>query len=230
MSRRVILSRSHGPNLTAPVTRHTAQARRHPHARLTATLICAASHAYETGVLANTGAGGKEFRPTRDLRSLAQVLQENGYRTAAFVSATPLKRYSGLSVGFDIFDQPERTQRRAEATNAAVLQWLETSDEEPFFLWVHYFDPHKPYHAPAPFSTKYRPEPRLDHYLSERKFDNGRNDGSVDRVNNRYDGEVSYVDHQLGRLLAELRSHPASWKRTILVVLGDHGEGCRSSE
>ena len=53
----------------------------------------------ETGALANTGSGGKRFRLTRDLRSLAQVLQENGYRTAAFVSATPLKKYSGLSAG-----------------------------------------------------------------------------------------------------------------------------------
>ena len=92
-------------------------------------------------------------------------------------------------------------------------------------MWVHYYDPHKPYHAPAPFATKYRPEPSLDRYLTERKFLNGRDDESVDRVNSRYDGEVSYVDHQLGRLLAELRSHPELWERTILVVLGDHGEG-----
>ena len=52
-----------------------------------------------------------------------------------------------------------------------------------------------------------------------------RNNGSIDRVSSRYDGEVSYVDHQLGRLLAELRAHPESWERTILVVPGDHGEG-----
>jgi arylsulfatase A-like enzyme len=174
----------------------------------------------ETGAVANARVGGLAFVPTERLRSLAQFLRDGGYRTAAFVGATPLKKHTGIDAGFEHFDEPRAAQRRAEATNLRVRRWLSAQNEEPFFLWVHYFDPHAPYDAPEPFGSRFAQEPEQARYLATRQFVNAST-----AVHDRYDEEVAYADHQLGRLLDELKSRPELWKRTVLVVVGDHGEG-----
>jgi arylsulfatase A-like enzyme len=179
----------------------------------------------ETGAVANARVGGLAFVSTERLRSLAQLLREGGYRTAAFVGATPLKKHTGIDAGFEHFDEPRVAQRRAGATNQRVRRWLSAQTEAPFFLWVHYFDPHAPYDAPEPFGSRFVEEPEQARYLSERGFGS-----SPPAVHNRYDGEVSYADHELGRLLKELRSRPEIWRRTVLVVVGDHGEGLGQHE
>ena len=169
------------------------------------------------------------FRATGELRTLAQLMSEQGYRTAGFVSAAPLKAFSGISAGFEAFDQPEEESRHAGATNEVVLDWMSrTDDGAPFFLWVHYFDPHRPYLPPPPFLEKYETGPELETYFSERAF-SLPDDKAVptDVMNNRYDGEVSYVDREIGELLEALRSNPDRWSDTILVVVADHGEGLR---
>jgi len=182
----------------------------------------------ETGAIANVGDSGKPFQPTNQIRTLAQLLQGNGYRTAAFVSAAPLKTYSGISVGFDVFAQPEKHSRSAEFTNVYVFDWLETIDEQRFFLWVHYFDPHLPYVPPARFADKFQSGPELTAYFEEHVFAPGKDEErTTDIVNNRYDAEVSYVDEQVGRLLDALRSRVDDWENTVVVVLSDHGEGLR---
>jgi arylsulfatase A-like enzyme len=174
----------------------------------------------ETGAFANARVGGLAFVPTERLQSLAQVLREGGYRTAAFVGATPLKRHTGIDAGFEHFDEPRVAQRRAGNTNRRVLSWLSAQDERPFFLWVHYFDPHMPYDAPEPFASRFEAGPEQAAYLAARGFER-----STAEVNNRYDAEVSYTDHELSRLVKEIRSRPEIWRRTLLVVVGDHGEG-----
>jgi arylsulfatase A-like enzyme len=174
----------------------------------------------ETGAVANARVGGLSFFPTERLRSLAQILGKGGYRTAAFISAAPLKRHSGLDAGFDVFDEPEFKQRRAERTNDRVARWLAERDSRPFFLWVHYFDPHTPYDAPEPFGSRFQEESEQDRYLSLRGIK-----GNWAVTNNAYDGEVSYVDHELARLVSGLKARREIWEQTVLVVLGDHGEG-----
>jgi arylsulfatase A-like enzyme len=109
-----------------------------------------------------------------------------------------------------------------------VFDWLETKDEQRFFLWVHYIDPHWPYAPPKPFSRKHHSGPELTAYFEERAFEAGSGEeASTDIINNEYDGEVSYVDEQIGKLLDALRSREDDWKNTIVVVLSDHGEGLR---
>jgi len=180
----------------------------------------------ETGAIANVGDRGKAFQPTNRLRTLAQLLRDEGYRTAAFVSAAPLKRYSGLDAGFDVFTQPEGHSRRAQDTNADVFDWLDTTDEQHFFLWVHYFDPHWPYAPLPPFSDKFHSGPELTAYLEERSFAPADDKAMATEIaNNYYDAEISYVDEQIGKLLDALRSRGNDWENTIIVVLSDHGEG-----
>ncbi|REK09463.1 MAG: hypothetical protein DWQ37_18690 [Planctomycetota bacterium] len=140
-----------------------------------------------------------------EFQTLAEVLRENGYETAAVVGAFVLDRKFGLSAGFDHYDDqmPEETssvryaERRAHEVTDAALQWLKQPRNSPFFLWVHYFDAHAPYDSPQydpAFATR-RP----------------------------YDAEIHYVDRQVGRLLAAL---PASDEAPTLVILtADHGEG-----
>ena len=87
-------------------------------------------------------------------------------------------------------------ERTGEQTVARAEDWMRTHAADPFFLWVHFYDPHFPYQPPAPYSEKY----------------------------NAYDGEIAYTDAQLGRLM-QLLDELGITDKTLVVVAGDHGEG-----
>src|SRR5712692_10161230 len=129
-------------------------------------------------------------------RSLAEDFRQAGYRTAAFVSGFPLDRRFGFDRGFETYDDhlPKGNDRRrtpyverlADATTDAVLRWLPAptaAGAAPFFLWVHYYDPHAPYEPPGDLAERFRTAP--------------------------YDGEIAFVDLQLGRLLRGLEEKGA---------------------
>ena len=132
---------------------------------------------------------------------LAEKLHEAGYRTAAFVSSFALARRFGLARGFDVYDEEQReghAERTAPETTERVLAWLQSSDAQPFFLWVHYYDPHYPYTPPEPYRTRYAANPYL--------------------------GEVASMDEQLGRLVHAFEQRKAS-RPWAIVIVADHGEG-----
>jgi choline-sulfatase len=113
---------------------------------------------------------------------IPQILKQNGYCTAAFVSGSPLSASFGLNRGFDIYDDNfAGAERKANETTDRVLHWL-NSAKSSFFLWVHYFDPHAEYEPPAQFRKKFR-EP--------------------------YDGEVAFVDSELSRLFKQISNDTA---------------------
>lgn len=141
----------------------------------------------------------------KDLPTLATVLSARGYATGAVVASRILDRRFGLDRGFATYDDrmtAEQTgeqgypERDAAAVTASALRWLsQRRSAAPFFLWVHYYDPHAPYAAPgsdaaAPAATRYR-------------------------------DEVRFVDSQIGRLLAGL---PVPSERLLVAAVGDHGE------
>lgn len=128
---------------------------------------------------------------------IAPRLASAGYQTAAFVSAFPLSGNFGLKRGFHHYDDPAKgeVERSAGTTTDAALQWLSTQDETPVFLWVHYFDPHHPYDPPEPYATTH--------------------------ADNPYQGEIAYMDQQLGRLLTAFQTRADH----RIIVAGDHGEG-----
>jgi arylsulfatase A-like enzyme/Tfp pilus assembly protein PilF len=149
------------------------------------------------------------FRLPDDKLTLAEVLADRGYETAAFVASFVLDRRFGLAQGFDLYD--DRTwsdvsmlenleaERKAGAVFAAFTRWLDGRDEgSPFFAWVHFYDPHAPYEPPAPFLKRSPDDP--------------------------YAGEIAYTDDIVGRLVADLEERGLGG-RTILAVVGDHGEG-----
>jgi arylsulfatase A-like enzyme len=198
--------------------------------------ILTASYPLEHGVLANLTHGGQRFVPSSKLESFAWIATEAGYQTAAFVSAAPLKSDSGIANGFDFFDQPDRRHRRGRRTTDAALKWLRALKERPFFLWVHYYDAHYPFKAPAPHGTRFRTDRALEQFIAERRIHDralrpiiGKFDDARQSIN-AYDGEIRYQDDQLERLFGTLRSFD-EWQKTAVVLIGDHGEGlCQHGE
>jgi len=117
-------------------------------------------------------------------------------------------------------------ERVGERTVGDALDWL-ARDEGPWFLWVHLFDAHGPYEPPPPYDTMYYAgDPRDPSHTSMDQVHDvaaylapsleGITD--VDWVVAQYDGEISYQDKQVGRLL------DAAGADTLVVVTGDHGE------
>lgn len=139
--------------------------------------------------------------------TLAEWLKERGYATAAFIGAFPLDSRFGLAQGFDVYDdnygvrEPgllEFAERRADAVVDLARAWLGArTGLEPWFLWIHVFDPHQPWRPPEPFRTRFPASP--------------------------YDGEIAYTDRALGSLLADVRERDSSG-RTFVVLTADHGE------
>ena len=149
------------------------------------------------------------FRLPVDQRTLAEVLEDHGYETSAFVGAFVLDRRFGLSRGFHVYD--DRTwsdismlenleaERNADAVYGAFSRWLKNTDgKKPLFAWVHFYDPHAPYTPPEPFKSRYADHP--------------------------YAGEVAYVDEAVGKILLALEERGMT-ERTLVAIVGDHGEG-----
>lgn len=150
-----------------------------------------------------------------------QILRRHGYRSAAFVSAWPLtSRLSRLDLLFDHYDeQLDRTyqwlnsSRRAEDVTPRAMAWLRSTAHRPFFLWVHYFDPHAPYQYRKEFARPARAGRARPPAVSEdRRL----------RVAS-YDSEVAYTDHHVGKLLEALEALGLA-RSTLVVLLSDHGE------
>ena len=163
---------------------------------------------------------------------LPEQLLHAGYETAGFVSSFVVGRQFGWARGFERFDDrfvPEYASvvspvwegfevpnsaldQRATVTTDKVLEWIAQRDQSgrPFFVWVHYFDPHTPYDPPEGFEGAF--SSREESAESE-----------LQRHVRRYDEEILYTDHELGRLLDGLTRHRQG-RDLLLVVLGDHGE------
>jgi arylsulfatase A-like enzyme len=188
---------------------------------------------FEHGVLANATQGGQRFVRSAGLVSCAEVLAEAGYATAGFISAKPLQRWTGIDAGFQHYDGPEAKERRGGETVDRALAWLRTQraaePERPFFLWVHLFDPHAPFEAPAPYTGTFEAGSELDAFLAERGIEplvHGPNGMPVESrpSHDLYDAEILYTDGQVGRLLDALTEQGLDGQAAVLFM-SDHGEG-----
>ncbi len=163
--------------------------------------------------------------------TLAELLQDAGYDTSAVVSVRHLAENSGLRQGFDRFRGPAGQYFAETAVNLALHQLQEL--DEPFFHWLHLFDPHTPQNPPAPFDTGYRPSGTedlgpVDEWLpfrepGPRPYDPDRSEPKLLGHADLYPGEVSYLDWQVGRLLAFLESRD-QLEDSLLIFVADHGE------
>lgn len=161
------------------------------------------------------------FQLPDSMDTLAEILGRHGYGTAAAIGGFPLTREFGTAQGFDHYDddlkqnrldhwgRPGRRDRNtwyderpASHVNGAIMHWLRQylgeGRREPFFVWLHYWDPHEPHIAPAPYGQLFAQDP--------------------------YQGEIAFADQNIGAFLDFLES-VGERERTLIVVTGDHGEG-----
>lgn len=142
-----------------------------------------------------------------------EILQKSGYHTAAFIGSLILDPKAnmapGFDRGFDFFDagfHPKRSpdedryltvERRGGVVVAHAIAWLNKNrSTQPFFLWIHLYDPHAPYDPPPPYDSRFK---------------------------DLYDGEIAYADASLGKLFQYLRER-GLYDRALITVMSDHGE------
>ena len=159
---------------------------------------------YQHGIRDNSG-----YRMPAGLPTLATLLKRAGYATGAFVGAFPLHSRFGLNQGFDVYDdrfgetqsptELVMPERPASTVVPLAREWIAATARrngaEPWFAWVHLYDPHAPYQPPPPFDRDYAGRPCF--------------------------GEIAAVDHALAPLLDDIR---ASSRPTLVIVTADHGE------
>jgi len=180
--------------------------------------------------------GGVPIEP--GIKMIQELLQEQGWATGA---VDTMGRH--FSRGFDEYVSPEwdrsdpMTLRRAEHITENALPMIEKlkSGDKPFFLFLHYWDPHTPYLPPAEYRTMFYPEGRdpwdpentsMDRAWQDEAFKWYYHDwmpGVTDSeyVNALYDGETRYMDDHLTRIFASLESVKED---TLVVMTADHGE------
>jgi arylsulfatase A-like enzyme len=173
---------------------------------------------------------------------LAEILKGAGYKTLGFIGSFALDSRFDFAQGFDHYDQSyERFvgdgkltehERSASSVTQSVISHLKAwSSRQPLFLFAHYFDPHKPFDPPAPYDTMYRWEGAesvssdkhitvnypCPHALSDEHWQLSK------QAALGYAGEISYMDHHLGKLLDYVQQK-GILDDAILVVTSDHGE------
>jgi arylsulfatase A-like enzyme/tetratricopeptide (TPR) repeat protein len=148
--------------------------------------------------------------------TLAEVFSDQGYSCGAFISAFVVDGRWGLKQGFSLYDDKldmsrskhidlGAIQRPANQVMDSALAWLDGRQSAPFFAWIHLYDPHLPYDPPEPYRSQY----------------------GAGGPAGLYAGEVAFMDEQIGRLVAWLERTGLD-RSTVLVLVGDHGEGLGS--
>jgi len=154
---------------------------------------------------------------------LPQIFQKHGYKNGAFVSAWVLSsRLTKLDRFFDVYDQDLNrkyqminSMRWAEDVAPRAISWMRQNKDNPFFLWVHFFDPHSPYEFREEFDvTETTGAP--DHTK-----DRGQ-DVVMDDVR-AYNSEIKYTDHYIGQVIDAV-DEMGLGEDTLIVLTADHGE------
>ncbi len=164
------------------------------------TTLFTSTYPFQNGVEENA------VRVPGGLTALASILQAHGYRTAAFIGSAMLGRQFHLDTGFDLYDSPFESAATANPASLRVrrdgalvlrsaLQWLNSQQNAPVFAFIHLFDLHTPYPS-----------------------------GRMEPETAAYDRQLLYLDHLTGLLRAAL-VRDGLWRRSIVILLGDHGEG-----
>jgi tetratricopeptide (TPR) repeat protein len=142
------------------------------------------------------------------VETLADCLRKSGYATGAAISSVVLAGSSGISRGFDFYDDNLESldpglsigeiQRPGDRTERIAEEWIHAHEAAPFLFFLHLYEPHTPYDPPEPFKSRYKDAP--------------------------YDGEIATADQIVGNLLSFLKREKI-YDRALVVLLSDHGEG-----
>lgn len=185
---------------------------------------------YEHGVRVLSAGSG--FKLAEEQPTIASLLRDEGYFTAAIQSAFPVSSYFGFDKDYDLFldltgemqisEAQGKTvwegdvlQRRSDETAFLVLDFLAGDErgDRPFFLWLHLWDPHDPWLVP--------PQDQIAHLQIRPETHMQANTPLYSKI---YQAEIKYMDSQLGVVLDGLKKHGIE-DSTLICVTADHGEG-----
>lgn len=166
-----------------------------------------------------------------DAQTLAELYQEHGWQTAGVVSHVLLAKKHGFAQGFGSYRNVNRSKPHETITSAKVtdgaLEWLQQrKTDAPFFLFLHYFDPHYNYnHFPefdrgTPYTGPVTPGMGVRRL---RELSGAFKPADVEYLQRLYHEEIAYTDQQIGRLVSYLEQQGLA-ERTLLVLVADHGE------
>ena len=177
-----------------------------------------------------------------DVTTLTERLRARGFATVAVVSNHMLTRDRRLDRGFDVYDFATDERDAVGTTDAALAHAAALDPDQPIFLWVHYIDPHVPYHPPPELARRFDPGyegPYALHFGPEQGaigaaaypeelgkqgavYRNELPDAVNAHVRRLYAADIRYTDDQVARLLAGLRE--ALGEAWLVVLTSDHGE------
>ncbi|MFC1782357.1 tetratricopeptide repeat protein, partial [Planctomycetota bacterium] len=147
----------------------------------------------------------REYQLSDSQITLAEILREQGYATGGIISSFTLDKMFGTDQGFDIYHDrfggaagsDNNLERRGVEASRLACDYLAEHQDEDFFLFLHYFDPHEIYQPPAPFADEY--------------------------ADDLYAGEIAYTDQCVGQVIEQLKKLDL-FDSTLIIIVGDHGE------
>jgi len=180
---------------------------------------------------------GTDNQLALSLTTFPEVLQEHGYRTLAISENPHVQPQTGFDQGFDRFERVrgyKTFKGHADTGAEKAIRWLGEPSQDPFFLYLHFLDPHGPYTPLDEFAGDFLaglPEE------SGRRLTKGKVGGMIDGeelvtqlsegeltyLEALYDAEIREVDAALATLFAFL-SDAGHWENTIVLLTSDHGE------
>jgi arylsulfatase A-like enzyme len=145
------------------------------------------------------------YQVSPDNLTLAEILKDRGYTTAAFIGAFVLDSKFGLDQGFDTYNDDFEegfedviiNQRRAAETSRLAGAWLEKHQKDKSFLFLHFYDPHFTYDPPEPAASQFPDDP--------------------------YSGEIAYTDTAIGQVIDKLKELDL-YESSLIIITADHGE------
>jgi arylsulfatase A-like enzyme len=168
-----------------------------------------------------------------DHETLAEQFKAAGYATNALMKSTVIDSSKGFCQGFEactVVEGKSAWDNSGEDLTDAATAWMDTqTGDKPYFLYLHYMDPHSPYIPPEPWHSKYTEgykgelTGRHKDYVPFQQGKASATPEELQQLSGVYDGSVEYWDHQIGRLIADLKAK-GRWENTLLVITGDHGE------
>ena len=161
-----------------------------------------------------------------DLSTIATILDDHGYMTLGFVNTRLLRSTFGFSRGFDYYKMNPSGHGMAGRTVDNVVAWFADNIGNPYpkLVVIHLFDPHAPYDPPDGFDRMFSDEGfnGIDGWVVD-SLNTLTNPQDLDYLLDMYDGEIAWVDHQLGRLFNELDAL-GCMDNALVIITSDHGE------
>jgi arylsulfatase A-like enzyme len=163
--------------------------------------------------------------------TLAELLREGGYQTAAFADGAVMNEIFGFNQGFDIYDSDSMIG--IARILPKVKKWIDENKSKPFFLFIHCYDIHAPYDPPPPYDNIFH-----DFTYSGHLFPNPKtlvaatnnwlkvNDEDLRHIVAHYDGGIRYTDAKIGEFLSYLQETGLK-DQTLIIITSDHGEEFR---